>query len=186
MIGVPLLRDGETIGVFALGHSDPGATFPDVAEPLMTAFAQLASLALDNAMKVELIEKQSRIIKELRAPIIHVWDQVITLPLIGVVDSQRAGEVMDSLLREVSTRGALFAILDLTGVDVVDTATAGHLVAMVRAVKLLGAEGIITGIRPPVAQTMVTQGLDISSVVTLGSLREALKFCMRRLRAHAE
>jgi anti-anti-sigma regulatory factor len=181
LIGVPFSRDDKVIGVFVLGLSDAGATFPEVAEQLMTAFGQLASIAIDNAFKVELIEKQMRIIRELGAPILHVWDRVVTMPLIGVVDSQRAGEVMDSLLTEVSKTGSLFAILDLTGVDVVDTATAGHLLAMARAVKLLGAEGIITGIRPQIAQTMVAQGLDISSVVTLASLREGLQHCMRRL-----
>lgn len=181
IIGVPFMRDEKVVGVFALAHSDPDAMFPDVTEPMMTAFAQLASIAIDNAKKVELIEEQGRMIRELGTPIIHVWDQVVTLPLVGVVDSRRASAVMDELLSEVAKSRARFAILDLTGAQAVDTATAGHLLSIARAVKLLGAEGIITGIRPEVAQTMMAQGLDLSHVLTLGSLKEALRFCMKRL-----
>ena len=88
---------------------------------------------------------------------------------------------MDNLLNKVARTGAQFAILDLTGVEVVDTRTAGHLLALVRAVRLLGAEGMITGIRPAVAQTMVAQGLDVSSVLTLGTLRDGLSLCIRRM-----
>ncbi|MDC0747921.1 STAS domain-containing protein [Polyangium mundeleinium] len=131
--------------------------------------------------KIELIHKQQQVIRELGVPIIQVWDQVLTLPLVGVVDSARADEVMANLLQTVLQTRARFAILDLTGVDIVDTATANHLLQMISAIRLMGAEGIITGIRPTVAQTMIGLGLDISSTVTLASLRDALKFCIRRM-----
>jgi len=131
--------------------------------------------------KIELIHKQQQVIRELGVPIIQVWDQVLTLPLVGVVDSARADEVMANLLQTVVQTRARFAILDLTGVDIVDTATASHLLQMVSAIRLMGAEGIITGIRPTVAQTMIGLGLDISSTMTLASLRDALKFCIRRM-----
>lgn len=131
--------------------------------------------------RIELIERQQKVIRDLSTPIIEVWDSVLTLPMVGVVDSKRAAEVMDNLLAAIVEKRARFAILDLTGVDVVDTKTAGYLVELIRAIRLLGAEGVITGIRPNVAQTMVTLGLDLSGIETRGNLRAGLKLCLRRL-----
>ncbi|WP_437736456.1 STAS domain-containing protein [Sorangium sp. So ce1335] len=131
--------------------------------------------------KLELIEKQQRVIRDLSTPIIEVWDKVLTLPMVGVVDSLRISEVMDNLLSAVVSKDARFAILDLTGVDAVDTRTAGYLIEMIQAIRLLGAEGIITGIRSNVAQTMIALGLDLSGVTTVGNLRAGLKLCMQRM-----
>ncbi|WP_170229940.1 STAS domain-containing protein [Polyangium fumosum] len=131
--------------------------------------------------RLALIERQEAVIRDLETPIIQVWENVLTLPMIGVVDSRRAARVMDDLLGAVSRASARFAILDLTGVEVVDTATAYHLVQMVHAIRLLGAEGILTGIRPTVAQTLVSLGVDLSGIPTHGTLRHGLAFCIRRL-----
>ncbi|MDC3954806.1 PAS domain-containing protein [Polyangium jinanense] len=131
--------------------------------------------------KLAVIQRQQEVIFNLETPIIQVWDNVLTLPMVGVVDSRRAARVTDDLLAEVSRTQARFAILDLTGVDVVDTATAGHMLNIITAVRLLGAEGIITGIRPNVAQTMVSLGLDLSRVRTLATLRDGLAFAIRKL-----
>lgn len=133
--------------------------------------------------KIELIERQQQVIRNLETPIIELWDRVVTLPMVGVVDSGRAARVMDDLLSAVSRLNARFAILDLTGVDTVDTATASHLVSLVQAIRLLGAEGIITGIRPTVAQTVVSLGLDLSRIATCSNLREGLKLCLRRMKS---
>jgi PAS domain S-box-containing protein len=133
--------------------------------------------------KLGLIERQQEVIRNLETPVIQVWDKVVTLPMVGIVDSRRAARVMDDLLASVTRTQAQFAILDLTGVDIVDTATAGHLIQMVEAIRLLGAEGIITGIRPDVAQTVVSLGLDMSRVTTLATLRDGLSLCIRRLSA---
>jgi rsbT co-antagonist protein RsbR len=108
---------------------------------------------------------------------------VLALPMIGVVDSARTADAMESLLEAISSRGARFAVLDLTGVQMVDTKVADHLIKLVRAIQLLGAEGIICGIRPTVAQTMVALGLDLSAIVTKANLRAGLTHCMRRLTA---
>ncbi|MDI1442688.1 PAS domain-containing protein [Polyangium sp. 6x1] len=132
--------------------------------------------------KLALIERQQEVIRNLETPIIQVWDHVLTLPMVGVVDSRRAARVMDDVLNAVNRMSAQFAILDLTGVDIIDTATASHLFSIIGAVRLLGAEGIISGIRPSVAQTMVSMGIDMSSILTLSSLRDALALCMRRMR----
>ncbi len=131
--------------------------------------------------KIDLIQKQQEVIRALSTPIIQVWDRVLTLPMIGMVDSMRASDVMDNLLREVVRVRARFAILDLTGVEVVDTATAAHLISLVQAVKLLGADGIITGLRPSIAQTIVSLDIDMTDITTLATLQDALKLCMRRL-----
>ncbi|WP_437995513.1 STAS domain-containing protein [Sorangium sp. So ce185] len=131
--------------------------------------------------KLDVIEAQQRVIRELAAPIIEVWDGVLALPMIGVVDSARTAEAMESLLEAISNRSARFAVLDLTGVQVVDTKVADHLIKLVRAIQLLGAEGIICGIRPNVAQTMVALGLDLSAIVTKANLRAGLTHCMQRL-----
>lgn len=114
-------------------------------------------------------------------PIIQVWDDIITMPVVGLVDSVRSADMKTTLLEVVGRTGARFAIIDLTGVDTVDTATADHLLKVMRAVQLLGARCVITGIQPAVAQIIVGLGLDLHGVITLRSLREGLRFCLRRL-----
>ena len=152
--------------------------------------AAFVSLDVTEAKRVELelrdklttIEQQQRVISELSTPIIEVWDKVMALPLLGAVDATRAGAVMTNLLAEVVGKAAHFVLLDLTGVEAVDEATASHILDLIRAVRLLGAEGIITGIRPSVAQTMVMLGVDLQGIVTHASLRQGLQDCMRKLR----
>ncbi|XYH92999.1 PAS domain S-box protein [Sorangium sp. So ce1128] len=131
--------------------------------------------------KLELIERQQQVIRDLSTPIIQVWDGVLTLPMIGVVDSQRTAELMDTLLDAIVRTGARYAILDLTGVEMVDTKTASYLLELVRAIRLLGAEGIVTGIRSNVAQTIVSLGIDLANITTLSNLRAALQHCIRQM-----
>jgi PAS domain S-box-containing protein len=126
-------------------------------------------------------EAQSDVLQSMSTPIIQVWDEIVTMPVVGLVDSMRASDMKNSLLDTVARTGAKFAIVDLTGVDTVDTATADHLLRVMRAVGLLGARCVITGIQPAVAQIIVGLGLDMQGVITLRSLREGLKFCMRSL-----
>ncbi|HEY0138951.1 MAG TPA: PAS domain-containing protein [Nannocystis sp.] len=132
--------------------------------------------------KLDLIERQQRVIRELSTPIIEVWEGVVALPIIGLVDSMRTSDIMDSLLQTVVRLRARHAILDMTGVDVVDTATANHLIGMIRAVRLLGAEGILTGIHPGIAQTIVTLGVDLRGITVHATLRQALVYCIGRAR----
>jgi len=130
--------------------------------------------------KISLIAQQQKVITALSTPIIEVWDKVLMLPMLGLFDSTRAAALMEDLLLEVSRKGARFAILDLTGVEAMDTGTAAHLIKLIQALRLLGAQGIITGIQPAVAQTMVMLGLDLGKITTLANLRDALRFCMAR------
>jgi rsbT co-antagonist protein RsbR len=129
--------------------------------------------------KLEVIERQSSTIRALATPVIQVWDQVLCLPVIGIVDSARTAEMMQGLLESIVREQARFAIVDLTGVEVVDTSTADHLIQLFVAARVLGVEGILCGIRPAVAQTVVALGLELGSVRTMRSLRDALKWCIR-------
>ncbi len=132
--------------------------------------------------KLETIRQQQRAIQELSTPLIEVWDNVLAVPLVGVIDSQRANNLIERLLAEVSRSGARFAVLDLTGVEAIDTSTASHLIRLLASIRLLGAEGLITGISPYVAQTMVGIGIDLTAVVTCANLREGLRYCMAKMR----
>ncbi|WP_437754195.1 STAS domain-containing protein [Sorangium sp. So ce1389] len=131
--------------------------------------------------QLEQIESQQRVIRELSTPIIEVWDGVLTLPMVGTVDSARTADVMDSLLSKIVEKQARYAILDLTGVEVVDTRVASHLIELVTAIRLLGADGIVAGIKPNVAQTMVALGLDLSQLNTQRNLRAALNYAIRSM-----
>ncbi|AGP35963.1 hypothetical protein BE04_33690 [Sorangium cellulosum] len=135
--------------------------------------------------KLELIERQQQVIRSLSTPIIQVWDRVLTLPLVGMLDSTRAADVMEGVLREVVRTQARYAILDLTGIDAMDTETANHILKLSAAIKLLGAEGIITGIHPAIAQTIVGLGVDLSSIETRSTLRQGLEHCIRSMRRSA-
>ena len=125
--------------------------------------------------KVDTIQKQQLAIQELSTPVIEIWDKVITLPVIGIVDSKRSEEMMESLLDKVVKTQSKCVIIDITGVDVVDTKTADHFIKMVKAVRLLGAECIITGINPDIAQTLTSIGVDMTQIKTMRSLQNGLK-----------
>lgn len=123
-------------------------------------------------------EQQKQVLSAMATPIIEIWDDVVTLPIVGIIDSVRASEMKEALLQAVARSGARIAIVDMTGVETVDTATADNIVRLMQGVRLLGAEGIITGIQPQVAQIMVSLGVDIGGVMTLRSLREGLRYSL--------
>ncbi len=125
-------------------------------------------------------EQRARTIRELSTPVVRIWDDVVVMPLLGSLDSERAETMTSALLEAVSTHGARFAILDLTAADVMDTDTVEHVQRVAQAVSLLGAEVVISGIRAAVAQTMAGQGIALQAT-TLQNLREALRHCIRRL-----
>ncbi|MRG91457.1 PAS domain S-box protein [Polyangium spumosum] len=129
--------------------------------------------------KLAVIERQAASIRELSTPILEVQEGVLCLPVVGVVDSGRAAEMMDAALGSVVDRGARFLIIDLTGVPVVDTSTADRLLAIARAAGLVGAKTVITGLRPAVAQTVVTLGVAMGEVKTLRNLKDGLRYCLR-------
>ena len=132
------------------------------------------------ALHEQIIEGQQAALRELSTPIIPITDGVIAMPLIGAIDSNRAQQVIEGLLTGVAELGATTAILDITGVPVVDTQVANALLRAAQAVKLLGAQVIITGIRPEVAQTLVGLGLDLSGITTLATLQSGIAWALAR------
>ena len=128
----------------------------------------------------DVIARQQQDLLELSTPVITLWKGVLALPMIGTLDSARTQVVMESLLGSIVQNGADIAIIDITGVPTVDTMTAQHLLKTVTATRLMGAECIISGIRPQIAQTIVHLGVDLAGVITKGSLADAFALALRR------
>lgn len=150
------------------------------AEEFASARRRTAELEQE---RIETIERQRMAIADLSAPIMDVWDGVIALPIIGLVDTQRSVELTERLLERISSSGARCVIVDVTGVDVVDTATANHLLQMIRAAALLGAFCVVSGISPQVAQTLIQLDVDLSMIRTVRNLKDALKESLKHLEA---
>lgn len=144
-------------------------------------------------MKDELEEKLSKIqeqqrtivqqqedLMELSSPVTKVWDNILILPVIGTLDSQRTQIMMENLLQKIVETGCTNAILDITGVPTVDTQVANHLLKTVTAARLLGADCIISGISPAIAQTIVHLGIDLSSIKTKATLQDAMLYAMKK------
>lgn len=130
----------------------------------------------------EVILRQTDEITEISTPVIRVWDGILALPIIGTLDSARTQVVMESLLQEIVDRRASIAILDISGVPAVDSLIAQHLIKTVSATRLMGAECIISGIRPEIAQTIVHLGIDLSNIITKSSLASALEYAFKTLK----
>jgi rsbT co-antagonist protein RsbR len=127
----------------------------------------------------EVIRRQQRELTELSTPVVKLWDGVLALPIIGTLDSERTQVVMESLLQRIVDDGAAIAIIDITGVPTVDTLTAQHLLKTVAAARLMGADCIISGIRPQIAQTIVHLGVELN-VVSKATLADAFSVALRR------
>jgi rsbT co-antagonist protein RsbR len=125
--------------------------------------------------KLATIEVQRAAIRELSTPIIEVWEGALCLPVVGVLDSTRSAEMTEALLSAIVEKKAECAIIDITGIQVMDTGTADHFLRMARAVRLLGADCMLTGINPAIAQTIIHMGVDLSGIVTHRTMRNALQ-----------
>ena len=128
----------------------------------------------------EVIARQQQDMLELSTPVVKLWDQILALPMIGTLDSARTQVVMETLLQRIVETGAEVAIIDITGVPTVDTLTAQHLLKTVTAARLMGADCIISGIRPQIAQTIVHLGVDLGDVVTKATLADAFATALQR------
>ena len=150
---------------------------------LSVAIDNLALVTTDAFQKTreDLIRRQQKDILEMSTPVIKMWDGIVAVPLIGTLDSARTQIVMENLLQKIVDVGAKIAILDITGVPTVDTQTAQHLIKTVSATRLMGAECIISGIRPQIAQTIVHLGIDIQDIVTRATMEDALREAMARV-----
>jgi rsbT co-antagonist protein RsbR len=141
----------------------------------------LYTTEVHQATREELIRRQGEEMLELSTPVIQLWDGILALPLIGTLDSARTQVVMESLLQQIVATRSPIAILDITGVPTVDTLTAQHLLKTVAATRLMGAECIISGIRPQIAQTIVHLGVSLGDIVTKASLADAFRIALKKL-----
>ncbi|HEY3097974.1 MAG TPA: STAS domain-containing protein [Methylomirabilota bacterium] len=128
----------------------------------------------------EVILRQQQDMLELSTPVVQLWESILALPLIGTLDSARTQVVMENLLQRIVETGASIAIIDITGVPTVDTLVAQHLLKTVAAARLMGADCIISGIRPQIAQTIVHLGVELSTVVTKATLADAFAIALHR------
>jgi rsbT co-antagonist protein RsbR len=141
----------------------------------------LHTVEMHQRAREEVIVRQQMEMIELSTPVVKLWDGIVALPLIGTLDSARTNVVMESLLQQIVSTGAEIAIIDITGVPTVDTLVAQHLLKTVAAARLMGADCIISGIRPQIAQTMVHLGIDLTAVSTKATMAEALKTAMNKM-----
>jgi rsbT co-antagonist protein RsbR len=126
------------------------------------------------------IEKQRAAIKELSTPMIEVWAGVLCVPIVGVIDSSRAAEMTSALLAAVVEKKVRFTIIDITGIEAMDTRATDHFLRMARSVRLLGAECVLSGINPNVARSIIHMGVELSGIQTYRSLRDALQHHVRQ------
>lgn len=140
----------------------------------------LYTVAAFQKTREEVIQRQQEEMLELSTPVVKLWDGVLALPMIGTLDSQRTQVVMESLLQRIVETGSEIAIIDITGVPTVDTLVAQHLLKTVTAIRLMGADAIISGVRPQIAQTIVHLGLDLQGIVTKANLADALALALKR------
>ncbi|NJP05133.1 MAG: PAS domain S-box protein [Chloroflexaceae bacterium] len=192
-----IIRDGFWKGEFRFCHFKTGERIPielnlflirdqQTGEPTSLATVtrdirkQKQAEAERTRLQEQIIEAQRFALRELSTPLIPISDTTVVMPLIGTIDSQRAQQVLETLLEGVSQHRAQLAILDITGVQVVDTQVANALISAAQAVKLLGARVMITGIQPRIAQTLVHLGVSLDGIITRGTLQAGIAYALQR------
>jgi rsbT co-antagonist protein RsbR len=165
-----LLRDREDLDLYRF-FADFTRIVDDLGLFLLETYSQARELV---------ISEQADALLELSTPVVKLWDGIVALPLVGTLDSTRTQVVMEKLLQALVDTGSEHAIIDITGVSAVDTQVAQHLLKTVMAARLLGAECIISGIRPQIAQTVVALGIEFGDISTKASLSDALLLALRR------
>ena len=170
--------------LFEMLRREIGDNADNLAREIWTANGLLDKLGLYTTeayvrTREEVIRRQQQELLELSTPVVELWDGVLALPLIGTLDSARTQIVMESLLERIVTSGAEIAIIDITGVPTVDTLVAQHLIKTISAARLMGADCILSGIRPQIAQTIVHLGLELN-VISKATMSSALALALRR------
>jgi anti-anti-sigma factor len=151
------------------------SAYPVYENDEITEFIHMSREVTERVMTEEKLKEQQQAMLALSTPVLQIRDQILVLPLIGTIDSARAAQIVEQLLNSIVNTQASIVIIDITGVPVIDTAVANHLIKTTQAAKMLGADTIITGISPANAQTLVTLGVDLSMMTTKGSLRSGVK-----------
>jgi rsbT co-antagonist protein RsbR len=166
------LPDDHPISALYKGINETVASLQAAHERMMAYQKELEE-------KLETIERQRAAISELSTPVIEIWNGVICLPVVGVMDTARSAEMTEAILRATVEKNAKCTIIDITGIEVMDTGTADHFIRMAKAIRLLGARCVVTGISPTIAQTIVHMGVRLDGVTTRRSLRDALQDFVR-------
>ena len=172
-------------GLFEAIAAEKGHTAMRVAQDLWSITELIDKLGLHTvkafqSSREEVINRQQMELLELSTPVVKLWDGVLALPMIGTLDSARTQMVMESLLQKIVETESQIAIIDITGVPTVDTLVAQHLLKTVTAMRLMGADCIISGVRPQIAQTIVHLGVDLQGVTTKANLADALALALKR------
>jgi len=163
------------------GNGEPAEQIENVwAANLLIDKLGLYTTEMYQQSREEVIRRQQEEMLELSTPVVQIWEGILALPLIGTLDSARTSVMMETLLQKIVETRSELAIIDITGVPTVDTLVAQHLLKTVAAARLMGADCLISGIRPQIAQTMVHLQIDLSEVTTKATLAEALRFALKR------
>jgi rsbT co-antagonist protein RsbR len=160
--------------------TDPQALADFAAFSLLIDAVGLYTFETFVSSRESLLIEQSEQLLELSTPVVKLWEGIVAVPLIGTLDSARSQVVMERLLQALVDTGSPYAILDITGVPAVDTQVAQHILKTVVAAQLMGAECIISGIRPQIAQTIVSLGIEFGDIVTKANLSDALQYALRQ------
>jgi len=165
----------------SLGGDSSKAAFDAAwtASMLVDKLAQFTATTYQRSRE-DVIQRQQQELLELSTPVVKLWEGVLAVPMIGTLDSSRTQLVMESLLTRIVETGSELAIIDITGVPTVDTLVAQHLLKTVTAIRLMGADCIISGIRPQIAQTIVHLGIDLQGITTKATLADALQLAMKK------
>jgi anti-anti-sigma regulatory factor len=176
ILGVPLKHAGKTIGMMSLGNKEGGYDGEDqkAVESLSVAIVE----SLRSKRTEDRLARQTEEILEMSTPVMQVWEGVVVAPLIGMLDSQRTQRFMEVLLERIVETNSPVALVDITGVPAIDTQTAQHLIETIGAAQLLGAEVVLTGVRPAIAQTLVHLGIDLGGITTRASLAAGLRVAL--------
>ncbi len=185
-ISTPMIVGGEIIGTLDVHSKTERQAFSQDHLQILSLLANQAATALENAglmaqlqrQSRKIIDAQSQALRELSTPIVPVSDEIIAMPLTGSIDTARAQQIMEALLTAISHYQAEVVIIDITGVPVVDTGVANHLLQTAQAARLLGARVVLTGIAPEVAQTIVSLEVDLSSLVTRSDLQSGIEYAL--------
>lgn len=184
-LGVPMIAGGQVVGILAI-QSYTAYAFDAGDQDLLNQIGQQAALAIMSQRgraayqrRLDELGALNELVRELSTPVIPIVEGILALPLIGTIDSHRATQITDHLLHEISRQQASVVLLDITGVPIVDTIVASYLIQAIKASQLLGAQCVLVGIRPEVAQTMVGLGMDLTGVTTLATLQEGVAYGLR-------
>jgi rsbT co-antagonist protein RsbR len=178
--GILILRDVYGRFIFQWYHKKP-ARYQEIVrtyEPVARRILNIVALAF--VTERESVIKQQEAMMRLSTPLVDVWEGTIMIPLIGILDSARAKQLTEAVLEQISKTKTDVIVMDISGIAAIDTKAASHILRTMQAAKLMGTEIIMTGIRPDVATTLVTLGIDLSNVITCSTMREGLKFAYNK------